>query len=97
MATTPCPRCGAHEQWRWLDGRPLCRPCLIQGGTPIVAVNMWSEVLQSAVWVVVDDLPQQAWPADAAVYTHAEVTLLSHVGPDTLRWCRPSKRYVTGV
>jgi tubulysin polyketide synthase-like protein len=25
----PCERCGSKEQWRWLDGRLLCRPCLI--------------------------------------------------------------------
>jgi Zinc-binding domain of primase-helicase len=27
----PCPECGAKEKWRWLDGRSLCRACLISG------------------------------------------------------------------
>jgi hypothetical protein len=30
----PCPDCGAAEWWIWLDGRRLCRPCLIRGGPP---------------------------------------------------------------
>jgi hypothetical protein len=28
----PCPDCGAKEKWIWLDGRRLCRPCVIRGG-----------------------------------------------------------------
>jgi hypothetical protein len=27
----PCPACGSKEKWIWLDGRQLCRPCLIRG------------------------------------------------------------------
>jgi hypothetical protein len=27
----PCPDCGGIEKWRWLDGRLLCRTCLIRG------------------------------------------------------------------
>jgi hypothetical protein len=30
----PCPDCGSKEKWIWLDGRRLCRPCVIQGGSP---------------------------------------------------------------
>jgi hypothetical protein len=30
----PCPVCGAGEWWLWLDGRRLCRPCLIAARTP---------------------------------------------------------------
>jgi hypothetical protein len=25
----PCDVCGSHERWIWLDGRELCRVCLI--------------------------------------------------------------------
>jgi hypothetical protein len=28
----PCVVCGSKEKWVWLDGRRLCRPCLIRGG-----------------------------------------------------------------
>jgi hypothetical protein len=27
---SPCSTCGMAEWWRWLDGRLLCRPCLIR-------------------------------------------------------------------
>jgi hypothetical protein len=30
----PCPQCGGQEQWRWLDGRLLCRPCLVREAHP---------------------------------------------------------------
>jgi hypothetical protein len=28
----PCTVCGSPEKWVWLDGRRLCRPCLIRDG-----------------------------------------------------------------
>ena len=33
----PCPDCSSKEKWVWLDGRRLCRPCLIRGHGPSVA------------------------------------------------------------
>jgi hypothetical protein len=29
MSEEPCALCGSHERWRWLDGRLLCRVCLV--------------------------------------------------------------------
>jgi hypothetical protein len=26
----PCAACGSKDMWRWLDGRLLCRPCLLR-------------------------------------------------------------------
>ena len=61
-----------------------------------MAAKVWSEILQAAVWVVADDLPQEAWPNDAPVYTHTEVKLLRQVGPDTLGWVQALKAMVNG-
>jgi hypothetical protein len=33
-----CSVCGSPEKWIWLDGRRLCRPCLIRGG-PLAPVS----------------------------------------------------------
>jgi hypothetical protein len=30
----PCPDCGSKEKWVWLDGRQLCRSCLIWDESP---------------------------------------------------------------
>jgi hypothetical protein len=30
----PCPQCAGKEKWRWLDGRLLCRPCLVREAQP---------------------------------------------------------------
>jgi hypothetical protein len=57
----------------------------------IVAVKVWSNVLQDAVWVVADDLPRDHWPTDAPVYTQAEVKILLQVGPRTLAWVHATK------
>jgi hypothetical protein len=35
----PCAVCGFKEKWVWLDGRQLCRPCLIWGHGPSVAID----------------------------------------------------------
>jgi hypothetical protein len=61
------------------------------GDEPIVAVHVWSDVLEAAVWVVADDLPRAEWPMDAPVYTYAEVKILTQVGPETLAWVHPVK------
>jgi hypothetical protein len=29
MAHEPCDVCGSRERWRWLDGREVCRVCLV--------------------------------------------------------------------
>jgi hypothetical protein len=29
LSDDPCGTCGSHERWQWLDGRLLCRPCLV--------------------------------------------------------------------
>jgi len=84
VGNSPCPQCGSREQWQTLAGRWICRPCLLRGHPPIVAVQVWAEYLGEAVWVVADDLPQAEWPQDAPVYTQAELAVLRRVGPDTL-------------
>jgi hypothetical protein len=92
----PCSICGSHERWRWGNGRAACRVCLMQGEMPIEAVKVWSDVLKTSVWVVADDLPQEHWPADATVYTHAEVKILAQVGPNTLAWVHATKLELNG-
>jgi hypothetical protein len=59
---------------------------------PAVAVRVWSDMLQEAVWVVADNLPRAKWPTDGRVYTHAEVKMLTRVGPDTLEWVHATKQ-----
>jgi hypothetical protein len=29
MSDDPCATCGSRERWRWLDGRLLCRVCVV--------------------------------------------------------------------
>src|SRR5919109_2096039 len=50
----------------------------------IIAVKGWSGILGEPIWVVADDLPKDAWPADALAYTHQEVKVLLQIGQDTL-------------
>jgi hypothetical protein len=59
---------------------------------PIIAVKVWSEILSEAIWVVADDLPREAWPADALAYTHQEVKVLRQLGQDTLAWVHATKQ-----
>jgi hypothetical protein len=35
MSDQPCPICGLRERWHWLDGRELCRTCLILDLVPM--------------------------------------------------------------
>jgi hypothetical protein len=58
----------------------------------MVAVKVWSDALQHAIWVVADDLPRDEWPTDAPVYTRAEVKVLTRVGPDTVEWVHVTKQ-----
>jgi hypothetical protein len=59
---------------------------------PIIALKVWSAMLGEALWVVADDLPKDAWPADALVYTHQEVKVLRQLGHDTLAWVHATKQ-----
>jgi hypothetical protein len=56
-----------------------------------VAVKVWSDVLQAAVWMVRDNLPRTEWPQDGPVYTHEEIRMLTKVGQDVLQWVNPVK------
>jgi hypothetical protein len=57
-----------------------------------IAVKVWSAMLDEAIWVVADDLPKNAWPADALAYTHQEVKVLRQMGQDTLAWVHATKQ-----
>ena len=35
LGDEPCDLCGSHERWIWLDGRELCRVCLILDLMPL--------------------------------------------------------------
>jgi hypothetical protein len=43
MSDDPCAICGSHERWRWLDGRLLCRPCLVLDLRPMSLVSSVKE------------------------------------------------------
>ena len=34
-----CHVCGSRERWQWLDGRLLCRPCLILDQAPLTLLR----------------------------------------------------------
>jgi hypothetical protein len=55
-------------------------------GDDLVAVKVWSEVLQEAVWVVADDLPLDPYLADGRVYTHHELRVLRAQGRGVKAW-----------
>jgi hypothetical protein len=57
-----------------------------------IAVKVWSVILCEVIWVVADDLPQEAWPGDAPAYTHQEVKVLQQIGQDTLAWVHATKQ-----
>jgi hypothetical protein len=35
LSEEPCHVCGSHERWQWVDGRALCRVCLILDLAPL--------------------------------------------------------------
>jgi hypothetical protein len=35
----PCEVCGGRERWLWLDGRELCRICLVLGMMPMTLAS----------------------------------------------------------
>lgn len=87
----PCPVCGASEWRDTPDGGRWCMPCVVAGRDPVAAVKVHSDVLDAEIWVVCDDLPREAWPTDAPVYTQKEVKILTQVGPDALAWVHATK------
>ena len=55
----------------------------------MVAVKVWSEVLQEAVWVIADGVPIAEYLADGKVYTHREVRVLLAQGRGVQAWAPP--------
>jgi TubC N-terminal docking domain len=55
-------------------------------GDDLVAVKVWSEVLQEAVWVVADDVPLDPYLADGRVYTPHEIRVLRAQGQGVKVW-----------
>jgi hypothetical protein len=53
---------------------------------PPIAVKVWSDVLNEAIWVIADELPQDERPTDAPVYTYGEIKILTEIGPEVLAW-----------
>ena len=39
MSEEPCPVCSSQERWLWLDGRLLCRVCVILDLAPLTLVR----------------------------------------------------------
>jgi hypothetical protein len=39
LSEEPCPICGSRERWTWLDGRLLCRVCLVLNLAPLTLVR----------------------------------------------------------
>ncbi|MBI3329653.1 MAG: hypothetical protein HYZ81_23475 [Nitrospinae bacterium] len=93
---TPCPACGASDWRATPDGGRWCLPCVLAGRTPVCAYKIHSHVLAMDLWIVADDLPREARPRDAPVYTHAEVMILVQAGPDTLEWVHAVKTMFNG-
>jgi len=46
----PCADCGALEKWRWIDGRSLCRPCLIREARPLEVTAEASQPERPRQW-----------------------------------------------
>jgi TubC N-terminal docking domain len=57
----------------------------LQGDEP-VAVKVWSEILQEAIWVVADDVPLDPYLADGRVYTRNEIRVLLVQGRGVKVW-----------
>jgi hypothetical protein len=56
-----------------------------------IAVKVWSNLLEEALWVVADELPRDQRPTDAPVYSHTEVKILKAVTPKALAWVHLTK------
>src|SRR5919109_4490292 len=77
----PWPECGSPALPKAVPSPPPPDPV---EADDVVAVKVFSPCLDSALWVVADDLPCDAWPTDAPVYQYAEVKRLSGAGKDLL-------------
>jgi hypothetical protein len=55
-------------------------------GDDVVAVKVWSEALEEAVWVVADGVPIDEFLGDGKVYTHHEVRVLLEQGRGVKAW-----------
>jgi hypothetical protein len=55
-------------------------------GDDLVAVKVWSEVLQEAVWVVAEGVPIDEYLDDGKVFTHHEVRVLRAQGHGVKAW-----------
>ena len=40
LGVEPCDVCGRRERWYWLDGRLLCRTCLVLDLVPMTLVSL---------------------------------------------------------
>jgi hypothetical protein len=52
----------------------------------IVAIKVWSEALEEALWVVADGVPIDEYLADGKVFTHHEVQVLRAQGQGVKAW-----------
>src|SRR5262245_50174934 len=52
----------------------------------LVAVKVWSEALQEAVWVVADGVPIDEYLGEGKVFTHREVRALLKQGRGVKAW-----------
>jgi hypothetical protein len=55
-------------------------------GDDLVALKVWSEVLQEAVWVIADGMPIGEFLRDGKVFTHREVRALKGQGRGLKAW-----------
>jgi len=39
VSEDPCPVCGSRERWQWIDGRSLCRVCLVLDLAPLTLLR----------------------------------------------------------
>jgi hypothetical protein len=52
----------------------------------LVALKVWSELLQEGVWVIADGVPIDGYVGDGKVYTHHEVRVLRAQGGGVKAW-----------
>jgi hypothetical protein len=55
-------------------------------GDDLVAVKVWSEVLQEAIWVVADGVPITEHPGNGKIFSHHEVRVLLAHGRGVKAW-----------
>jgi len=67
------------------DGADILFPAVL-AESEVIAIKAWSDILQEAIWVVVDHLSRDEWPTDAPVYAYSEVMILKVVSPGALSW-----------